>query len=83
MGRLILAARPQAGTLTALVVNLEISVDGGVTWVILITGINLNTGATTVTADVSGAGNGLLCRFTSTTFTLGTATSVQIWGHAG
>jgi len=83
MGKLILAARPQGGTLTALVVNLEVSFDGAATWVILVTGINLMTGTTTVSADVSGAGNGLLCRLTSTTFTLGTATSVQIWGHAG
>ena len=69
------------GTITALVGNLEVSLDAGVTWNVLVTGITLTTLA--VITDVTGCGNAAWFRFTSTTFTLGTATSIVIYANAG
>jgi len=69
------------GTITALVINLEVSLDGGVTWNVLGTGVTLTTLA--VAIDVAGLGNGVWFRITSTTFTLGTATSIVIFANAG
>lgn len=84
-GRMILQAigkiAEAPGTITALVVDLEISNDGGTTWNKLVIGITLTANA--VSVDVAGLGNGSQCRLTSTTFTLNTATSIQIWANAG
>lgn len=74
---------PAAATITALVVDLEVSLDGGTTWAKLVTAIDLNTGATAKRVDVSGLESGALCRLTSTTFTLGTATSLKVMALAG
>lgn len=69
------------GTITALVVDLEISMDNEVTWNKLVTGITLTSLAVAVT--IAGGGGGPHYRLTSTTFTLGTATSIQIYANAG
>jgi hypothetical protein len=65
------------GSITALVVDLETSVDGAVSYQKQQTGITLSTVPLRVTT--SGLG-GRLCRLVSTTFTLNTATSMQVIG---
>jgi hypothetical protein len=69
------------GTITALVVDLEVSLDNEVTWNKLVTGITLTTLA--ISVNVAGLGGGVHCRLTSTTFTLNSATSIVIYAHAG
>ena len=82
-GKLVLQAvgTPAAGTITALVTDLQISLDGGTTWAIFITGTNLQTGPKAL--DVGGLGSGALLRLNTTTFTLGTATGIDIYAIAG
>ncbi len=69
------------GTITALVVDLEVSLDNEVTWNKLVTGITLSTLA--ISVAVAGLGGGARLRLTSTTFTLNSATSMVIYAHAG
>jgi hypothetical protein len=69
------------GTITALVVDLEVSLDGGTTWNKLVTGITLSTLA--ISVNVAGLGTGATLRLTSTTFTLNTATSIVVYANAG
>ncbi|MCI0725027.1 MAG: hypothetical protein L0338_39595 [Acidobacteria bacterium] len=80
-GAMVLQAIGVGGTITALVVDLEISLDGGTTFNKLVIGITLTANAQKV--DIAGLGSGARCRLVSTTFTLGTATSIQILGLAG
>lgn len=63
------------GTVTGLIVDAEISPDGGTTWQKVQTALNLVTAPQRFT--IAGMA-GYLCRFVSTTFTLGTASAVAI-----
>lgn len=82
-GSLVLQAigSPAGGTITAITVSLQVSLDGGTTWGDFITGTNLQTGPKKL--DVGGLGAGALLRLASTTFTLGTATGIDIYAIAG
>jgi hypothetical protein len=81
-GKLVLQAVPTpSGTITAIVVKVELSLDAGVTYGDFATAIDLQTGPKQV--DVGGLGAGALLRVESTTFTLGTATGIDIYAIAG
>jgi hypothetical protein len=69
------------GTITALVVSLDVSLDKGVTYQEFLAAVNLQTGPKQL--DVRGLGGGALLRLRSTTYTLGTATGVDVYAIAG
>ena len=71
----VLQAQGTGGSITALVVDLECSIDEGVTYEKVQTGITLSTVPARVTTTGLG---GKLCRLTSTTFTLNTATAIYV-----
>lgn len=89
MGALILqavghttVAPPFTGAaLTAFVGDLEISLDGGVTWNKIVSGVTLTSLAQMV--NVNGMGAGCLLRLTSTTFTLGAASFIAVYAAIG
>ena len=82
-GKLILQAvpTPPGGTITAIAVKVEISLDGGLTFGDFATALDLATGPKGV--DVGGLGAGAQLRIESTTFTLGTAPGIDIYAIAG
>jgi hypothetical protein len=63
------------GAATALVADLEISSDNGVTWTKLYTLMDLK--ALSIQKDCQGLA-GYLCRLTSTTLTLGAASAIAV-----
>jgi len=73
--KIIFQIEETGGVATALVVDLEISSDNGVVWTKLFTAMDLK--ALGVQKDCQGLA-GYLCRLTSTTFTLGAATSIAV-----
>lgn len=73
--KIIFQYEETGGIGTALVVDLEISSDNGVTWTKLYTLMDLKAGS--VQKDVQGMA-GYLCRLTSTTFTIGAATTLAV-----
>lgn len=82
-GQLLLEAVPIGGTVTALTGNLEISLDHGVTWTPLVTGITFGALPSAQRVDISGAGGNGTLRFNATTVTLGTGTGANMYAHAG
>ena len=81
-GNMVLQAigTPPGGTITALVVSVDVSLDG-VLFQEFAAAINLQTGPKQV--NVGGLGAGAILRIRSTTFTLGTATGIDIYAIAG
>lgn len=72
---LVISGAGTDGSLTALVVDLEISHDGGTTWKKISTGSNIVS--VPVRINVTGLA-GCLLRFVGTTVTLNTATAAKI-----
>jgi predicted aconitase with swiveling domain len=80
-GSMVLQAVPDTGAITAIVVSVDISLDGGVTFAEFLAAINLQTGPKQ--QNIGGLGAGALVRIRSTTFTLGTANRIDIYAVAG
>ena len=82
-GQLILEGVPVGGTVTALTANLEISLDGGNNWGVLVTGITFGALPAAQRVDISGTGGNGTLRLNFTTVTLGTGTGANVFAHIG
>lgn len=82
-GQLILEAINRGGTVTALTVDLEISLDGGTTFGKLATAITFGALPAAQRVDVSGCGGNGQLRLNPTTVTLGTGTGADIFARIG
>lgn len=86
-GTLWLEAVPVGATggTGALTVNVEISLDGAVTWQPFATGVALFTAGvgTVQSVNVSGLGGNGTLRLNPTTVTIGTSTGFNVFAHIG
>jgi len=84
-GILWLQAVGIGGTGTTLTVDLEASLDGGITFGKVVTGVTLVAASvgSLQKVDISGLGGNGKLRLNGTTVTLGGATGFNIFGHIG
>lgn len=94
-GRLVLQAVGHDGSLTAATISLEVSLDGGTTFGALQNLANFSASPAVISAytgvsilnptefDVSGLGGNGKLRLNFTTFTLNTATSMDVYAQIG
>lgn len=82
-GALILEAVNRGGSVTAFTANLEVSLDGGVTWGVLVTAITFGALPAVQRVDVSGCGGVGTLRLNFTTVTLGTGNGADVYAHVG
>jgi hypothetical protein len=82
-GQMILEAVAIGGTVSALVANLEISLDGGTTFAALVSPVTFAAIPGAVRVDVSGCGGNGQLRLNFTTVTLGSGTGANIYAHIG